>query len=180
MVRVTAIAKPASKALPSGPPIAGRFAKAPAKHTNDSKFTGKFRRGARGRESRSIPESKSRDKAKGAWKLKSCDVLLNHRLVAWRLVDAGTANDEEEEGRRRRLSATEMVEKLYANCNTFNESSTMEEEEEEGEQEAERDVEAEKEFNGGDEERDETDGDAVAGVSRECAEAEGWILVEEM
>ncbi|XP_042397417.1 uncharacterized protein LOC121987749 [Zingiber officinale] len=171
MVRVTSIAKPASKAA-AAPPIA----KATAKPTNHPKFTGKICRGARGKESRSIPESKSRDKAKGARKLKSLDVLLNHRLVAWRLVDAGAvADDDGEEGRRHHLSATEMVEKLYANCNTFHESLTMEEEEEE---EEERDVEEEKESNGGDEERDETHGDAVAGVSWEFAEGEEWFLVE--
>ncbi|KAG6508081.1 hypothetical protein ZIOFF_033440 [Zingiber officinale] len=179
MVRVAAMPKPACKA-PAAPPIA----KAPAKPTNHPKFTGKICRGARGKESRSIPESKSRDKAKGAWKLKSLDVLLNYRLVDWRLVDAGAvADDDGEEGRRHHLSATEMVEKLYANCNTFHESLTMEEEEErdfeeEEEEEEERDVEEEKESNGGDEERDETHGDAVAGVSREFAEGEEWFLVE--
>lgn len=172
MVRLTAIAK-----TPAAPPIA----KAPTKPANHSKLTGTCRRDARGKESRSIPESKSRDKAKGAWKLKSCDVLLNHRLVAWRVVVA-SAGDDDEEGRRRRrrhLSATEMVEKLYANCNTLHESLTMEEDEEEeddDEQEAEHDIEAEKEFNGGDEET-EMNFHAVAGVSRECAEGEEWLLV---
>ncbi|XP_073013834.1 uncharacterized protein [Typha latifolia] len=75
------------------------------KPTNSSKFTGKCRK-ARCRSCHYHPVSKSRDKAKGEYKLKSCDVALNHRLVSWRVVDEGSTlsgncryddADEEEE-----------------------------------------------------------------------------------
>ncbi|KAK8923522.1 hypothetical protein KSP39_PZI019298 [Platanthera zijinensis] len=48
-----------------------------------SKLTGKNREG------HSLPASKSRNKAKGAHKLRSCNVVLNHKLVSWRVVDEG-------------------------------------------------------------------------------------------
>ncbi|XP_062181495.1 uncharacterized protein LOC133885766 [Phragmites australis] len=63
--------------------------KAPAKPTNASKSTGKCRR-PRCAGCHHHPVTKARDKAKGAHKLRDCDVALNHRLVSWRVID-GTA-----------------------------------------------------------------------------------------
>lgn len=70
------------------PPTAGFFAKVPSKPTNHSKFTGKCRL-ARCSGCHNYPACKSKDKTKGAHKLRSCDVVSNHRLVAWRVVDTG-------------------------------------------------------------------------------------------
>lgn len=59
---------------------------APAKPTNASKC-----RRPRCAGCHIHPVTKARDKAKGAHKLRACDVALNHRLVSWRVVDgAGT------------------------------------------------------------------------------------------
>ncbi|KAH0450398.1 hypothetical protein IEQ34_021090 [Dendrobium chrysotoxum] len=67
----------------------GRFyAKAPSKPGSHSKQTGKCRR-PRCTECHSLPASKSKDKAKGAHKLRSCNVKLNHKLVSWRVVNGG-------------------------------------------------------------------------------------------
>ncbi|KAL6864983.1 hypothetical protein ACP4OV_016134 [Aristida adscensionis] len=68
------------------------LAKAPAaaKLTNASKITGKCRR-PRCAGCHHHPVTKARDKAKGAHKLRACDVALNHRLVSWRVVDGGGA-----------------------------------------------------------------------------------------
>ncbi|KAL5203299.1 hypothetical protein ABZP36_014251 [Zizania latifolia] len=48
---------------------------------------------AGGRVTRGVghPVTKARDKAKGARKLRACDVALNHRLASWRVVDSGGA-----------------------------------------------------------------------------------------
>ncbi|CAK9180458.1 unnamed protein product [Ilex paraguariensis] len=69
------------------PPTAGLFTKVSPKPTNHSKFTGKCGRG------RCVgchihPACKSKDKAKGTQKWRSCDVVSNHRLLTWRVVDA--------------------------------------------------------------------------------------------
>lgn len=55
------------------------------KPTNGSRFTGKCKK-PRCKSCHYHPVTKSKDKAKGAYKLKSCDVALNHRLVSWRVV----------------------------------------------------------------------------------------------
>ncbi|XP_020571909.1 uncharacterized protein LOC110018812 [Phalaenopsis equestris] len=62
------------------------YMKAPSRPSNRSKQTVKCQR-PRCAECHSLPMSKSRDKAKGAHKLKSCNVKLNHKLVSWRVVD---------------------------------------------------------------------------------------------
>ncbi|CAD6338471.1 unnamed protein product [Miscanthus lutarioriparius] len=62
--------------------------KAAAKLTNASRSTGKCRR-PRCAGCHAHPVTKARDKAKGAHKLRACDVAFNHRLVSWRVVDQG-------------------------------------------------------------------------------------------
>nr|AGT16405.1 hypothetical protein SHCRBa_024_H17_F_100 [Saccharum hybrid cultivar R570] len=62
--------------------------KAAGKPTNASRSTGKCRR-PRCAGCHAHPVTKARDKAKGAHKLRACDVALNHRLVSWRVVDQG-------------------------------------------------------------------------------------------
>ncbi|CAL9764538.1 unnamed protein product, partial [Musa acuminata subsp. burmannicoides] len=89
------------------PPAAGFFAKAPSRPTNHSKCTARCRR-ERCKDCHFSPVSKSRDKAKGAHKLRSCDVVLNHRLVLWRVVDGGRLLSS------RKISASEIVDHLYA------------------------------------------------------------------
>ncbi|EER90325.1 uncharacterized protein LOC8063832 [Sorghum bicolor] len=59
---------------------------AAGKPTNASRSTGKCRR-PRCAGCHAHPVTKARDKAKGAHKLRACDVALNHRLVSWRVVD---------------------------------------------------------------------------------------------
>ncbi|KAK4417847.1 hypothetical protein Salat_2197400 [Sesamum alatum] len=72
----------------SSPPTAGLFTKVSTKPTNHSKFTGKCGR-PMCRDCHSHPVSKSKDKAKGAQKMKSAsDVVSNYRLISWRVVDA--------------------------------------------------------------------------------------------
>lgn len=51
------------------------------------KHTGKCKK-ARCGQCHTHPVSESRDKAKGAYKLKCSDVVLNHRLVSWRVAAA--------------------------------------------------------------------------------------------
>ncbi|XP_018682746.2 uncharacterized protein LOC103989833 [Musa acuminata AAA Group] len=89
------------------PPAAGFFAKAPSRPTNHSKCTARCRR-ERCKDCHFSPVSKSRDKAKGAHKLRSCDVVLNHRLVLWRVVDGGRLLSS------RKISASEIVDHLYS------------------------------------------------------------------
>ncbi|KAL6288183.1 hypothetical protein ACE6H2_012573 [Prunus campanulata] len=62
------------------PPTAGLFTKVATKPTNHSKFTGKCGK-PRCTECHIHPASKTKDKTKGNHKLKSSDVLSNHRLV---------------------------------------------------------------------------------------------------
>ncbi|XP_031406237.1 uncharacterized protein LOC116214889 [Punica granatum] len=68
------------------PPTAGLFAKVSSKPTNHSKFTSKCCK-ARCTECHMGPIQKSKDKTKGAQKLKSNDVVSSHRLITWRVVD---------------------------------------------------------------------------------------------
>ncbi|URD92888.1 hypothetical protein MUK42_01930, partial [Musa troglodytarum] len=92
-----------------GAPTTTRFfTKAPSKPTNHSKCTSKCRT-ARCKGCHSNPMSKSRDKAKGAYKLKSCDVVLNHQLVAWRVV-----NNSGSLLNYKVASASETLDHLYA------------------------------------------------------------------
>ncbi|XP_017701461.2 uncharacterized protein LOC103720283 [Phoenix dactylifera] len=92
------------------PPTAGTCTKASSKPTNHWKFGGKCRR-ARCQECHSHPISKSRNKAKGTYKLKACDVALNHKLVSWRIVV-----DEERMVNLRGASASEILSHLSGNC----------------------------------------------------------------
>ncbi|KAI8533514.1 hypothetical protein RHMOL_Rhmol10G0017100 [Rhododendron molle] len=69
------------------PPTAGLFTKVSSKPTNHSKFTGICGR-PKCAGCHAHPVSKSRPKAKGNQKLRSCDVVSNHRLVSWRVVDS--------------------------------------------------------------------------------------------
>ncbi|KAL3813853.1 hypothetical protein ACJIZ3_015121 [Penstemon smallii] len=72
----------------SSPPTAGLFNKVSRKPTNHSKFTGKCGR-AMCRDCHIHPACKSKDKVKGALKIKSSsDVVSNHKLISWRIVDA--------------------------------------------------------------------------------------------
>ncbi|XP_010250884.2 PREDICTED: uncharacterized protein LOC104592990 [Nelumbo nucifera] len=68
------------------PPTAGIYTKVSSKPTNHSKFTGKCGR-PKCDGCHIHPACKSRVKAKGTQKLRSCDVVTDHRLVAWRVVD---------------------------------------------------------------------------------------------
>lgn len=68
----------------------GAYARAPSKPTNASRSTGKCKR-PRCAGCHDHPVTKARDKAKGAHKLRACDVALNHRLVSWRVVDGNCA-----------------------------------------------------------------------------------------
>ncbi|KAM0940794.1 hypothetical protein DsansV1_C18g0154011 [Dioscorea sansibarensis] len=88
------------------PPVTGEHTRVISKPTNHSKYTGKCRK-ARCLECHSHPVTKSRDKAKGAYKLKSCNVLMNHKLVSWRII-AGNGNALKHSG----ISASEMLRQL--------------------------------------------------------------------
>ncbi|XP_060672514.1 uncharacterized protein LOC107415210 [Ziziphus jujuba] len=68
------------------PPTAGLFTKVSSKPTNHSKFTGKCCK-ARCNGCHMHPVCKAKDKTKGTQKLRSCDVVSNHRLVTWRVVE---------------------------------------------------------------------------------------------
>ncbi|GAV88263.1 hypothetical protein CFOL_v3_31686 [Cephalotus follicularis] len=67
-------------------PTAGLFTKVSQKPTNHSKFTGKCIK-AKCNGCHIHPACKSRDKAKGTQKLKSRDMITNHKLINWRVVD---------------------------------------------------------------------------------------------
>ncbi|CAN6575062.1 unnamed protein product [Malus baccata var. baccata] len=88
------------------PPTAGLFAKVPTKPTNHSKFTGKCGK-PKCTECHIHPASKAKDKTKGNRKLKSSDVVSNHRLVTWRVVD-GQPGLNSQLG----LSATGLLDRL--------------------------------------------------------------------
>ncbi|KAJ4845229.1 hypothetical protein Tsubulata_003828 [Turnera subulata] len=68
------------------PATAGAFTRVPSKPTNHSKPTGKCGM-PRCTDCHVNPPFKSKDKAKGAQKLKSRDVVTNHRFLAWRAGD---------------------------------------------------------------------------------------------
>ncbi|KAI3889544.1 hypothetical protein MKW92_040517 [Papaver armeniacum] len=72
-------------------PTAGAYTKVSRKPTNHSKFTGKCGV-ARCTECHINPGNKSKDKAKGTQKLKSCRVAMNQRSLAWSVVDANNGN----------------------------------------------------------------------------------------
>ncbi|KAI3844393.1 hypothetical protein MKX03_019892 [Papaver bracteatum] len=72
-------------------PTAGAFTKVSRKPTNHSKFTGKCGV-ARCTDCHINPGSKSKDKAKGTQKLKSCSAAMNQRSLAWSVVDANNGN----------------------------------------------------------------------------------------
>ncbi|KAK1569345.1 hypothetical protein Q3G72_035687 [Acer saccharum] len=69
------------------PPTSGLFTKVPTKPTNHSKFTGKCGK-PRCTTCHIHPACKSKDKTKGTQKLNSRDMVYNHKLVTWRVVDA--------------------------------------------------------------------------------------------
>ncbi|WOL14361.1 hypothetical protein Cni_G23141 [Canna indica] len=166
--------RPNSKVLNllAAPPTAGVFARAPAKPTNHSKYTAKCRR-AKCRDCHSAPASKSRDKAKGAHKLRSCDVLLNHRLVSWRVV----VDEDGEDGRRfvncKAFSASEMLDHLCAQSfrggEEYEEQSMVEESEHSGHAEGTVDEEEEEEMEF-----------FVVEVPWECSDGEDWLVVGEI
>ncbi|XVE67784.1 hypothetical protein DITRI_Ditri09bG0016000 [Diplodiscus trichospermus] len=68
------------------PPTAGLFAKVPVNPTNHSKFTGRCGR-PRCLGCHMHPACKSKDKTKGAHKLRSNDIVTDYRLITWRVVD---------------------------------------------------------------------------------------------
>lgn len=70
------------------PPTAGRYTKVLWKPTNHSKFTCKCGT-PRYVDCHTSPACKSRDKAKGTQKPKSCDAAFDHRLIARKGVDEG-------------------------------------------------------------------------------------------
>ncbi|RZC94017.1 hypothetical protein C5167_016712 [Papaver somniferum] len=72
-------------------PTAGAYTKVSRKPTNHSKFTGKCGV-ARCTDCQINPGSKSKDKAKGTQKLKSCRVAMNQQSLAWSVVDANNGN----------------------------------------------------------------------------------------
>ncbi|KAB2610119.1 hypothetical protein D8674_018151 [Pyrus ussuriensis x Pyrus communis] len=88
------------------PPTAGLFTKVPTKPTNHSKFTGKCGK-SKCTDCHIHPASKAKEKTKGNQKLKSSDVVSNHRLVTWRVVDGQTGLNNQ-----LGLSATEMLDHL--------------------------------------------------------------------
>ncbi|KAK3183714.1 hypothetical protein Dsin_031000 [Dipteronia sinensis] len=69
------------------PPTSGLFTKVPTKPTNHSKFTGKCGK-SRCTTCHLHPACKSKDKTKGTQKLNSRDMVYNHKLITWRVVDA--------------------------------------------------------------------------------------------
>lgn len=90
--------------------------KAPAKPTNASKSTGKCRR-PRCSGCHHNPVTKARVKAKGAHKLRACDVALNHRLVSWRVVDSGDVGIQDYKG----TSASSLLAYLAGSGNSWHE-----------------------------------------------------------
>ncbi|XP_050380042.1 uncharacterized protein LOC126797457 [Argentina anserina] len=69
-------------------PTAGLFTRVSRRPNNHSKYTSKcIHSKPRCNGCRIHPASKSKDKTEGNQKLKSSDVVTNHRLVTWRVVD---------------------------------------------------------------------------------------------
>ncbi|KAL1553337.1 hypothetical protein AAHA92_14027 [Salvia divinorum] len=74
----------------ASPLTAGIFTKISSKPTNHSKFTGKCGR-SKCNDCHVHPASKSKDKVKGANKIRSSsDVGSNYRLITWRVVDSAS------------------------------------------------------------------------------------------
>ncbi|KAM6549668.1 hypothetical protein CsatB_021344 [Cannabis sativa] len=71
------------------PATAGLFTRVSTKPTGHSKFTGKCGQ-PRCNGCHLHPTCKAKDKTKGNMKLKSNDVVSNHRLLTWRVVDGRT------------------------------------------------------------------------------------------
>ncbi|KAJ8436114.1 hypothetical protein Cgig2_001141 [Carnegiea gigantea] len=80
--------RPAARSLNKldSPPVAGIFAKVPAKPTNHSKFTGKCKRVGCSDCHTNNPVGKSKNKCKGTQKSRSSDAALNYKLIAWRVM----------------------------------------------------------------------------------------------
>lgn len=71
------------------PATAGLFTRVSSKPTNHSKFTGKCGQ-TRCNGCHLHPASKAKDKTKGNQKKRSNDVVSDHRLLTWRVVDGRT------------------------------------------------------------------------------------------
>ncbi|PON95256.1 histone-lysine N-methyltransferase trithorax-like protein [Trema orientale] len=106
------------------PATAGLFNRVSSKPTNHSKFTGKCGQ-ARCSGCHLHPACKAKDKTKGTQKLKSNDVVSNHRLLTWRVVDGRTGSNFSG------FSATRMLDQL-SNCYADDNDNDNDEEEEVG------------------------------------------------
>ncbi|CAN6464229.1 unnamed protein product [Victoria cruziana] len=102
-------------------PTAGIFQKVSRKPTNHSKFTGVCRR-PRCPGCHACPAGKSREKAKGGYKLKSNDVASNHRLAAWKAVDKHRGSNYIG------LSAAQALECLWGELDEYGRDESMMEE----------------------------------------------------
>ncbi|KAJ6841475.1 uncharacterized protein M6B38_306310 [Iris pallida] len=161
-------------------------AKAPsvAKPSNHSKFSGKCKR-ARCAACHSHPVSKSRDKAKGTHKLRSCDVALNHRLVSWRVAPAEVVEDGLGHwSKYSGFSASGILDQLSSerDCRGDDEDQDVVEEEEE-EEESDGMLAECSDAKEEDEEHDDDDEEEfcqVGIVSWEYIDGEDWCLVHEM
>lgn len=151
--------------------------KAPLKPTNHSKFTGKCRR-ARCGQCHSHPVSKSRDKAKGTYKLKSCDVALNHRLVSWRVVDDKGAHWSKYSG----ISATGILDNLSEEVSWGDSSDYHDQEIGDivGCSDAKEDEENKSINDDDEEEEDGNMGFSEVGFVCEYIDGDDWCLVDEI
>ncbi|XP_062105556.1 uncharacterized protein LOC133817155 [Humulus lupulus] len=107
------------------PATAGLFTRVSTKPTGHSKFTGKCAQ-PRCNGCHLHPTCKAKDKTKGNQKLKSNDVVSNHRLLTWRVVDGRTGLNVSG------FSATQMLDQL---SNFYAEDIYDDDEEGEGEEE---------------------------------------------
>lgn len=152
-------------------------AKAPsaAKPTNHSKFTGKCKR-ARCAACHSHPVSKSRDKAKGTHKLRSCDVALNHRLASWRVAAAGV--DDGHWSKYSGFSASGILDQLSSQRDCRDEDDDVVEDESDGALAECSDAKEEEDEEEGEEDDDEEF--CQVGIVWEYIDGEDWCLVHEM
>ncbi|KAK9272908.1 hypothetical protein L1049_003287 [Liquidambar formosana] len=104
------------------PPTAGLFTKVQSKPTNHSKFTGKCNR-PRCTGCHVHPACKSKDKAKGTQKLRSCDVVANYKLITWRVVDGRPGLNFDG------VSATGILD--YMGCHDYLDNDDVDEDDEE-------------------------------------------------
>ncbi|KAF4385820.1 hypothetical protein F8388_010376 [Cannabis sativa] len=104
-----------------------------------------------------IPRGKAKDKTKGNMKLKSNDVVSNHRLLTWRVVDGRTGLNNVSG-----FSATQILDQL----SNFHEEDDDDEEEEEKYDD--------------DDEKEERMSFCDVGFVLEQEEDDGWCLVGEM